>query len=100
MSAHGHCIVDRFRQVSTGLDKSEQVWRAFFLNRELHAVVIWPIPQTCVQFSNHTSLETLQLSQGVETAFHHASIGVRCELVWSATFFSAAPDVRRSKALD
>ena len=29
-SVHGHCIVDWFRQVRTGLDKSEQMWSAIF----------------------------------------------------------------------
>ena len=35
---------------------------------------ILPTAKTCVQFSNCTS-------KVVETAFRHASIGVRCELV-------------------
>ena len=77
----------------TGLDRFVQVWASqnrcevlFFCNRESHALQIWPIPKTCVQFSNYTSLETLRLSEVVETAFRHASIGVRCEPVWSATF--------------
>ena len=38
-------------------------------------------PQTCVQFPNRTSLETLRPSEVVESALHHASVGVRCELV-------------------
>ena len=53
----------------------------FFLNCELHAVQIWPTPQTCVQFSNCAALETLRPSEVVETVLRHASIGVRCELV-------------------
>ena len=61
----------------------------FFLNRELHAAQIWPNPQTCVQFSNRTSLEALRPSEVVETALRHASIGVRCELVGSATFLGS-----------
>ena len=74
--------------LQTGSDQFGQVWTSqtrcealFFLNRESHAVQIWPTPQTCVQFSNCTSLETLRPSEVVETALHHASIGVRCELV-------------------
>ena len=58
----------------TGLDWFGQVWTSqkscevlFLLNRESHAVQIWPIPQTCVQFSNRTSLETLQPSEVVES---------------------------------
>ena len=71
-------------QVQTSQNRCEAL---FFLNPESHAVKIWPTPKTCVQFSNCTSLETLQPSQVVETALRHASIGKRCELVWSATFF-------------
>ena len=77
----------------TGSDKFGQVWTSqkrcevlFFLNRESHALQIWPTHKTSVQFSNHTSLETLRPSQVVETAPRHTSIGIRCELVWSATF--------------
>ena len=80
----------------TGSDKFRQVWTSqnmcealFFLNRESHAVQIWPSPQTCAQFSNCVSLETLRPSEVVETALRHASIGVRCELVWSATFLGS-----------
>ena len=69
---------DKFRQVWTSQNTCEAL---FFLNRESHAFQIWPTPQTCVQFSNHTSLETLRPSQVVETAIHQASIGIRCELV-------------------
>ena len=72
----------------TGSDKFGQVWTSqnmcealFFLNRETHAVQMWPTPQTCVQFSNSTSLEALRPFEVVETALRHASIGVRCELV-------------------
>ena len=79
-------IVDSLGQVRTGLDKSEQVWSIIFPQ-------LWVTPypnlahlQTCVQFSNRTSLETLRPSEVVETELRHASIGVRCELVWSATF--------------
>ena len=38
-------------------------------------------PQTCVQFPNRTSLETLRPSEVVESGLRHASVGVRCELV-------------------
>ena len=86
---HGHCSADWFRQVQTSLDKSEHVWSAIFLNHEKHAVQIWSSPQTCMQFSKRPSLETLWHSEVEETALHHASIGVRCELVWSATFLGS-----------
>ena len=82
-SVHGHCIVDRFGEVWTSQNRCKAL---FFLNRESHAVQIWPTPKTYVQFSNRTSLETLRPSEVVETAFRHASIGIRCEPVWSATF--------------
>ena len=78
MTVHGHCIVDRFGQVWTNQNRCEAL---FFLNRESHAVQIWPSPQTCVQFSNRTLLDTLRPSEVVEKALRHASIGVRCELV-------------------
>ena len=72
----------------TGLGGFEQVWTSqnrcealFFLNRESHAGQIWPTPQTCVQFSYRTLLETLRPSEVVETALRHASIGARCEKV-------------------
>ena len=59
-----------------------------------------PPTQICVQFPNRTSLETLRPSEVVESGLRHASVGVRCELVWSATFFGAPPRPKnRSKAL-
>ena len=68
--------------------RSEQVWASqntcevlFFLNRETHALQIWPKRPACVQFPNRTLLETLRPSEVVESAFRHASVGVRCELV-------------------
>ena len=83
---HDPCIADWFRQVPTSLDKSERVWSAIFPQPWVARCPNLAHPQTCVQFSNRTSLEILQPSQVVETALCHASIGVRCELVWSATF--------------
>ena len=77
----------------TGSDRLGKVWTSenrcealFLLNRESHTVQIWPSPQTCVQFLYRASLETLRPSEVVETALRQASIGERCELVWSATF--------------
>ena len=55
--------------VWTGLDKLEQVGSIIFLNRESHAVQIWPTPKARVQFSNRTSLETLRPSEVVKTRF-------------------------------
>ena len=57
---------DKFGRVSTSQNRCEVL---FFLNRESHAVQISPTPQTCVQFSNRASLETLRPSEVVETAF-------------------------------
>ena len=88
-SVHGHCIVDKVRQVRTGSDKSEQVWSTIFPQPWVACSPNLAHPQTCVQFSHHTSLETLRPSQVVETALRHASIGVMCELVWSATFLGS-----------
>ena len=71
----------------TGSDRFGQVWTSqntcealFFLNHESHAVQIWPSPQTCVQFPNRNSLETLRPFKVVET-LRYASIGIRCELM-------------------
>ena len=84
-----YCIVDRFGQVRTGLDKSEQVWSAVFPQPWVARCPNLAHRQTCVQFSSRTSLETLQPSEVVETALCHASVGIRCELVWSATFLGS-----------
>ena len=68
----------------------------FFLNRESHALQIWPTPKTCVQFSNCTSLETLRPCQVVETVLRHASVGVRYEMVRSATILRRSTASERS----
>ena len=45
-------------------------------------VSIFCLPQkTRVQVSAGTSLEALRPSEVVETALHHTSVGVRCEMV-------------------
>ena len=74
----------------TGSDKFGQVWTSqnrcealFFLNRESHAVQIWPSPQTYVQFSNRTSLNTTTLRSGGNSTLSHFSrrkvwTGVKC----------------------
>ena len=72
----------------TGPDKSEQVWSAIFPQPWVACCSNLAHPQTYVQFSNRTSLETLQPSKVVETTFRHTSIGVMCEMVWSATFLA------------
>ena len=46
-SVHGHCIVDRLRQVWTSQNRCEAL---FFLNRELHAVQIWPTHKPVCSF--------------------------------------------------
>ena len=63
--------------------RSGHVWTSqnrcevpFLLNRESHALEIWPT-QTFVQFPHCTSLETLRLSEVVESALRHASVGIR-----------------------
>ena len=56
----------------------------FFLNRELHTVQILPTHQTCVQFSNRTSVETLRpFPSGGNSAsscfsWHKVWTGVKC----------------------
>ena len=70
---------DRFGQVRTGVKR-------YFSSTASRTLSKFGPPQICVQFSNRASLETLPPSEVVETALCHASIGVRCELVWSTTF--------------
>ena len=78
-----------FGLVETGLDKFGQVrtgvkrYLSSTVNRTLSK---FGPPQTCMQFSNRTLLETLRPSEVVESALRHASVGVRCELLLSATF--------------
>ena len=72
--------------VLTSLDKSKQAWSTIFPQPWVPRSSNFAHPQTCVQFPNRTSLETLRPSGVVESALRHASVGVRCELVWSATF--------------
>ena len=68
-----------------GPDKSGQVRAGvkyyFSSTVESHALQIWPTLQTCVQFPNLTSLETLRPSEVVESTHRHASVGIRFELV-------------------
>ena len=78
MSIHGHCIVDRSGQIWTSQNRCEVL---FFLNRESHALQIWPTPKICVQFPKFTSLKTLRPYEVVESGLRHTSIGIRCELV-------------------
>ena len=81
----------------TSLDKSEQVWSTTIFPQ------LWvprssnlAHPQTCVQFPNRTSLETLQPSEVVESGRRHASVGVRCEIVRSATFLRRSAETETS----
>ena len=78
-----HTGSDRFGQVRIGVNR-------YFSSTVSHTLSnIGPPPKTCLQFSNRTSLETLWPSEVVETALRHASIGLRCELEWSATFLGS-----------
>ena len=70
---------DRFGQVRTG------VKRYFSSTMSCTLSKFGPSPNLCA-VSNRTSLETLWPSEVVETALRHPSFGLRCELVWSATF--------------
>ena len=67
-----------------GPDKSGQVRTgviSYFSSTVSRMLSKFAHPKTCVQFSNHSSLETLLPSELVETAVRHASIGIRWELV-------------------
>ena len=82
--------------VQTSLDKSEQVWSTIFPQPWVPRSLNLAHPQTCVQFPNCTSHETLRPSEVVESALHHTSVGVRCERVWSATFLHRTTMSERS----
>ena len=69
---------DRFGQVRT-------LWNTIFCQPWGARSPNLAHPQTCVQFPNRTSLETLRPSKVVDSGLCHASVGIRCELVWSAT---------------
>ena len=98
---HVRTGLDVFGQVWTGLDKSDQVWTTIFPQSWVARCPNLAHHQTCMQFSNHTSLETVRPFKVVKTAFRHASIGVRCELVWSATFLrrTTTTDVDRKLSI-
>ena len=49
MSVHGHCIVRRSGQVWISQNRWEVL---FFLNRESHALQIWPTPKSASSFLN------------------------------------------------
>ena len=83
---HGHCIADWFRQVRTSLDKSEHVWSAIFPQPWVVRCPNLAHPQTCVQF---LTVPRSKLYDPLKWWNRHASIGVRCELVWSATFLGS-----------
>ena len=72
------------RQVRTGSDRFGQVRtgvKRYFSSTVSRTLFKFGSPQTCMQFSNHTSLETQRPSEVVETALRHASSGVKCELL-------------------
>ena len=46
-SVHGHCVVRRSWQVWTSQNRCEVL---FFLNRETHALQIWPTPKPACSF--------------------------------------------------
>ena len=52
--------------VRTSLDKSEQLWSTIFPQSSVPRSLNLAHPQTCVQFPNRTSLETLRPSEVVE----------------------------------
>ena len=82
MNVHGHCNVDRFGQVRTSQNRCEEL---FFLNRESHALQIWPTPKTCVQASNSTSLKTTTGGNSLSSRFnwHKVWTGVKCNFSWA-----------------
>ena len=71
---------DRFGQVRTGVKHyfSSTVSRTLAKSG--------PPPKLVCSFLTVPHSNLLRPFEVVETAFCHASIGVRCELVWSATF--------------
>ena len=85
--------------VRVGPDKSGQVRtgvKYYFSSTVSPTLFKFGPPQTCVQFPNRTSLDILRPSEVVESTLRHASVGVRCELVWSATFLRCTTTSERS----
>ena len=80
--------MDRFgQQVQTGLDKSEQVWSTNFPQPWVARSPNLAHPQTCMQFSNRTSLETTTLRSGGNSASSHFNwrkvwTGVKSNFYW------------------
>ena len=67
-----------------GPDKSGQVRTAvkyYFSSTVSPTLFKFSPPQTCVQFPNGASLETLRPSEVVESGLRHVPVGIRCELV-------------------
>ena len=84
---HGHCVLDRFGQVRTGLDSQNRCEALFFLNRESHTVQIWPTPKPACSFlTGPRSKSTTLLSGGNSTSsrFHWRKVwtGVKCNFSW------------------
>ena len=87
MSVHGHCIVDRSGPVQTGWDKSEQVWSTIFLNRESHALQIWPTPKPACSFLTVPRSKLYDPRSGGIRASSRFSwrkvwTGVKCNFSW------------------
>ena len=55
-----------------------------------------PLPKPACSFLTVPPLETLRPSEMVESGLRHASVGVGCELVWSATFLRRTTTSERS----
>ena len=96
MSIYGPCIVDRFGQVRTSLNKSEQLWSTILPQPWVTRCPNLAHPQICVQFPNRTSLKTLRPSEVVDSTICHTSVGVRCERVWNATCLHRTTTSERS----
>ena len=77
-----------------GRDKSWQVRtgvKYYFSSTVGPTVFKFGPPQTCVQFPNRTSLETLRPSEVVESALRHASVGLGVNWCEVQIFFAALP---------
>ena len=85
--------------LGVGVDKSGQLRtgvKYYFSSSVSPTLFKLGPPQLCVQFPNRTSLETLRPSEVVESGRRHASVGVRCEMVGSATFLRHSTTSERS----
>ena len=78
---HGHCIADWFGQVWTSQNRREVL---FFLNRDSHAVQIWPTPQPACSFLTVPRLKLYDPPKWWKQRFNWRKVwtDVKCNFSW------------------